>query len=149
MYLQHVMRQSLLQDITEEFKQRPELQDSTHYEFAIQLLNQHIQEVTFDRGTPSPLKPLEPDKCHARAWSQHRGCQCKRKKDMGDYCKIHYTKIETEGYWKLGRYDEERPTHWPEGKKILWYDDPPFVAIDIVLCHQLYNLHKLISRKGR
>jgi hypothetical protein len=58
------------------------------------------------------LEPFRQGGCRCRTWGYRLGTQCTRK-DLGDgLCKMHAKKINSNGGWHLGCYDEPRPEKW-------------------------------------
>ena len=85
-------------------------------------------------------KPLDPTKCHARAWTGKRGCQCTSDIKDKKLCKRHLNQIETKNYLGFGRYDEERPVINEKCNLIPWIDD--IESIDTIVRYQRMNIHK-------
>jgi hypothetical protein len=147
MYLKQLIRDHLYQEVSDTLRDQL---DPISYDYSLSLLDQKITPSLerFDIQVVS-RPPLNPDKCHARTWSNHKGNQCKHTKVTGDYCKTHQRQLNDKGYLEFGRYDEKRPRINQDRNNIPWYDDPPFISIDIMMRYQLRGLHKLISRERR
>ena len=147
MYLKQLIRDHLYQEVSDTLRDQL---DPISYEYSLSLLDDKITHSMDDiQMVPRPHAPLDPDKCHARTWSNHKGNQCKHTKVTGDYCKTHQRQLNDKGYLEFGRYDEKRPRINQDRNNIPWYDDPPFISIDIMMRYQLRGLHKLISRERR
>jgi len=64
------------------------------------------------------LAPFREGGCKCRTWGDRLGTQCSNKDVVGGhpgspgFCKMHSKKIDTNGGWHLGFYDELRPENW-------------------------------------
>ena len=47
--------------------------------------------------------------CRCRVFNRGEDKQCSSKRVNGEFCKMHFTKIEEFGGWSYGHYDEDRP----------------------------------------
>ena len=56
-----------------------------------------------------PGAPFNQDLCRCRVWNKGFAKQCSSKKINGEYCKMHFSKIDEYGGWSYGNYDEKKP----------------------------------------
>ncbi len=75
-------------------------------------------------------------RCDARASKKQKGLrfdfQCSHKKLDGEcFCKNHLKQFNSEKGLELGKYNEERPDKWADGKPIVWHDADPEVLAEL------------------
>lgn len=75
-------------------------------------------------------------RCDARASKKQNGLrfdfQCSHKKLEGEcFCKNHLRQFNSEKGLELGKYNEERPDKWGDGKPIVWHDADPEVLAEL------------------
>lgn len=75
-------------------------------------------------------------RCDARASKKQKGLrfdfQCSHKKLEGEcFCKNHLKQFNSEKGLELGKYNEERPDKWSDGKPIVWHDADPEVLTEL------------------
>ena len=75
-------------------------------------------------------------RCDARASKKQNGFrfdfQCSHKKLEGEcFCKNHLKQFNSEKGLELGKYNEERPDKWADGKPIVWHDADPEVLAEL------------------
>jgi len=75
-------------------------------------------------------------RCDARASKKQKGLrfdfQCSHKKLDGEcFCKNHLRQFNSEKGLELGKYNEERPDKWADGKPIVWHDADPEVLAEL------------------
>jgi len=71
------------------------------------------EKVLQDAGT---LAPFREGGCRCRTWGEQLGSQCgnKAKDGYNGMCMMHGKKVQANGSWHLGFYDEHRPEIWGE-----------------------------------
>ncbi len=62
------------------------------------------------RTSTKPGACFDNNLCRCRVFNRGEAKQCSSKKVNGEYCKMHFAKIDEFGGWSYGHYDEDRPT---------------------------------------
>ena len=61
------------------------------------------------------LAPFREGGCKCRTWGDRMGTQCSNVAKEDGMCKMHFNKVEKQGSWQLGFYNEPRPEVWGMG----------------------------------
>ena len=74
----------------------------------------HYAQVCAVQEVEGKLLPFRQGGCRARVWGLGTGHQCRRGATDGTYCGQHSKKVEKQGAWWQGNYDEIRPLNFSE-----------------------------------
>ena len=143
MYIITILQGRCLHELKEELEEELE-EDDVDPGLITQLITDRLSKLE-DILPPQGTKPLDPTKCHARAWADKTGAQCSHKIDKECLCGKHLNMLHDTGYLKFKRYDEERPIINEDGNQIPWNDG--IVSIDTIFRYQRMNIHKLLKQR--
>ena len=68
-----------------------------------------------DLQSNGKLAPFREGGCKCRTWGDRMGTQCSNVAKEDGMCKMHFNKVEKQGSWQLGFYNEPRPEKWGKG----------------------------------
>ena len=142
MYIITILQGRCLHELKEELEE--EYEDDVDPGLITQLITDRLSKFE-DILPPQGTKPLDPTKCHARAWADKTGAQCSHKIKEECLCGKHLNMLRDTGYIEFNRYDEERPIINEKGNPIPWNDG--IVSIDTIFRYQRMNIHKLLKQR--
>ena len=101
-----------------------------------------------------PGAPFNSDLCRCRVWNKGFAKQCSSKRINGEFCKMHFSKIDEYGGWSYGNYDEPKPKkHLSDGagktKKgnvINWKSDDSY-SVKKEISQEVQDLKKEYEQK--
>jgi len=101
-----------------------------------------------------PGAPFNQDLCRCRVWNKGFAKQCSSKKINGEFCKMHFSKIDEYGGWSYGNYDEPKPKKHlcdgagktKKGNVINWKSDDSY-SVKKEISQEVQDLKKEYEQK--